>query len=42
MENYPAELNNLYGKPEYENLADSLKVELARLREEYGDTEGTM
>ena len=42
LENDPAELHNLYGKPEYENLADSLKVELARLREEYGDTEGTM
>ena len=42
LEKDPAELHNLYGKPEYENLADSLKVELARLREEYGDTEGTM
>ena len=42
LENDPAGLHNLYGKPEYENLADSLKVELARLREEYGDTEGTM
>ena len=42
LENDPAELHNLYGQPEYENLADSMKVELARLREQYGDTEGTM
>ena len=42
LENDPAELHNLYGQPEYDELADSLKVELARLREEYGDTEGTM
>ena len=42
LENDPAELHNIYGKPEYANLADSLKVELTRLREEYGDTEVTM
>ena len=42
LENDPAELHNLYGQPEYDELADSLKVELAGLREKYGDTEGSM
>lgn len=42
LENDPAELHNLYGQPEYDELADSLKVELAGLRVKYGDTEGSM
>ena len=42
LENDPAELHYLYGQPEYDELADSLKVELAGLREKYGDTEGSM
>ncbi|MGM9767977.1 MAG: sulfatase [Candidatus Cryptobacteroides sp.] len=42
LENDPAELHNLYGQPEYDELADSLKVELAGLRRKYGDTEGSM
>ena len=36
----PNELHNLYGQPGYEALTDSLKVQLAGLREQYGDTEG--
>ncbi len=36
----PNELHNLCGQPGYENLSDSLKVQLAGLREQYGDTEG--
>lgn len=31
----PKELNNLYGKPEYELLTDSLKTELRLLEEQY-------
>ena len=40
LQNDPNELHNLYGQPEYEGLTDSLKVQLAGLREQYGDTEG--
>ena len=36
----PNELHNLYGQPGYEALTDRLKVQLAGLREQYGDTEG--
>ena len=36
----PNELHNLYSQPGYEALTDSLKVQLAGLREQYGDTEG--
>lgn len=40
LQNDPNELHNLYGQPGYEGLTDSLKVQLAGLREQYGDTEG--
>ena len=33
----PNELHNLYGQPGYENLSDSLKVQLEGLRKQYGD-----
>ena len=34
----PLEVNNLYGIPAYDSLADSLKKELRSLQEQYGDT----
>lgn len=34
----PFELENLYGKPEYAQLADSLKIRLRGLQDEYGMT----
>ncbi|WP_430972788.1 sulfatase family protein [Sunxiuqinia rutila] len=37
LENDPSEMNNLYGKAEYEELADKLKVELQKLQEQYED-----
>ena len=33
----PNELHNLYSQPGYENLSDSLKVQLEGLRKQYGD-----
>ena len=35
----PDELNNLYGIPEYAEIVKDLKVELKRLRAQYGDSE---
>ncbi|MGQ7868643.1 sulfatase family protein [Sunxiuqinia sp. sy24] len=37
LENDPTEMNNLYGKAEYQELADKLKVELRKLQEQYQD-----
>lgn len=33
----PHEMSNLYGKPEFQNLTDSLKVKLHELQEQYHD-----
>ncbi|MCI5990421.1 MAG: sulfatase [Bacteroidales bacterium] len=37
LQNDPSELDNLYGKEGYEDLADSLKNELSLLQEQYDD-----
>lgn len=37
LENDPFEMNNLYGNPQYEKIADQLKSELTRLQEQYDD-----
>ncbi|ARN57251.1 sulfatase [Sedimentisphaera salicampi] len=39
LKNDPNELNNLYGKPEYQSLVKRLKAELKRLQVKYKDTE---
>jgi len=36
----PSELKNVYGNPEYAPIVKQLKAELARLREQYGDSTG--
>ncbi|MDO5524014.1 MAG: DUF4976 domain-containing protein, partial [Bacteroidia bacterium] len=33
----PMEMNNLYGKPGYENIAQEMRAELKRLQEQYDD-----
>ena len=37
LQNDPSELDNIYGKVGYEDLADSLKNELSLLQEQYDD-----
>lgn len=39
LENDPNEVQNLYGKPEYADVASKLKAELRALQKEYGDTD---
>ncbi len=39
LQNDPNELNNLYGRPEYEALAEKLKAQLRRLQGKYGDSD---
>jgi len=39
LETDPHELNNLYGKKEYDGIVKELKTELEKLREHYGDTD---
>lgn len=39
LKNDPLEVNNLYGIPQYQELADSLKQELKELQTQYQDTE---
>ena len=41
LEKDPDELTNLYGKPEYADLAGELKRDLVELREHYGDNTDT-
>ncbi len=38
LEHDPNELNNLYGDPDYTDIVSTLKTELERLQEKYGDT----
>ena len=33
----PTEMHNLYGQPEYESIAEELKVEMEKLQEQYND-----
>ena len=33
----PTEMHNLYGQPEYESIAEELKVEIEKLQEQYND-----
>lgn len=37
MKTDPAEMNNLYGQPEYESVVNELKEELQKLQEQYND-----
>ena len=39
LQNDPQELNNLYGDPAHQEIIERLKVELERLRKQYGDSE---
>ena len=38
LKNDPQEMNNLYGKPEYEDLTKTLKADLAALQKQYKDS----
>ncbi|MCZ6674378.1 MAG: DUF4976 domain-containing protein [Verrucomicrobia bacterium] len=37
----PQEIHNVYGKPEYQAISKKLKLELLRLKEEFGDSDET-
>jgi len=39
LEKDPNELNNVYGEPDYAGVVEELKVELKRLRKQYGDSD---
>ena len=38
LEEAPSEMNNLYGKPGYENVIKDLQKELVKLQKQYNDT----
>lgn len=37
IQNDPTEMNNLYGKSEYDSIVTELKAEMLKLQEQYND-----